>query len=80
MENRSKHYGDIKLWIEKVINSCETMDHIKTVDKLIYNFDKRLERNFVEEYWREYYYNVIQPLNLSLENKRDEIFNKQLQL
>jgi hypothetical protein len=53
------------------------MDHIKTVDKLIYNFDKRLERNFVEEYWREYYYNVIQPLNFSLENKRDEIFNKQ---
>ena len=80
MENRSKHYGDIKLWIEKVINSCETMDHIKTANKLIYNFDKRLERNFVEEYWREHYYNIIQPLNISLENKRDEIFNKQLQL
>jgi hypothetical protein len=77
MENRSKHYGDIKLWIEKVISSCETIYHVKTVHKLISNFDKRLERNFVEEYWREHYYNVIQPLNFSLENKRDEIFNKQ---
>jgi hypothetical protein len=80
MENRSRHYGDIKLWIEKVINSCETMDHIKTANKLIHNFDKRLERNLVEEYWREHFYNIIQPLNISLENKRDEIFNKQLQL
>jgi hypothetical protein len=80
MKNRSEHYGDIKLWIEKVINSCETMDHIKTTDRLIINFDKRLERNFVEEYWREYFYDIIQPLKDLLENKRDEIFNKQLEL
>jgi len=80
MKNRSEHYGDIKLWIEKVINSCETMDHIKTTDRLIINFDKQLERNFVEEYWREHFYNIIRPLRDLLENKRDEIFNKQLEL
>ena len=38
MENRSRHYGDIKLWIEKVIDSCETMEQIKTTKKLISNF------------------------------------------
>jgi hypothetical protein len=79
MKNRSEHYGDIKLWIEKVINSCETMNHIKSAGKLISNFDKQLERNFVEVYWREYFYGIIQPLNFLLENKRDEIYNKQLQ-
>jgi hypothetical protein len=80
MKNRSEHYGDIKLWIEKIINSCENMDHIKTTDRLIINFDKKLESSFVEEYWREYFYSIIQPLKNLLENKRDEIFNKKLEL
>ena len=42
MENRSEHYGDIKLWVEKVINSCETMGQIKTAERLINNFNKQL--------------------------------------
>jgi len=56
------------------------MDHIKTTDRLIINFDKKLESSFVEEYWREYFYSIIQPLKNLLENKRDEIFNKKLEL
>ena len=78
MENRSRHYGDIKLWIEKVIDSCETIEHIKLTKKLIFNFDKQLEKKSVSEYWRENYYTIISPLNFLLSNKEDEIFNKQL--
>ena len=78
MENRSRHYGDIKLWVEKVRDSCETMEQIKTTKKLISNFDKQLEKNSVSEYWRENYYTIISPLNFLLSNKEDEIFNKQL--
>ena len=47
MENRSRHYGDVKLWIEKVIDSCETMEHVRTTEKLITNFDKQLEKKSV---------------------------------
>lgn len=76
MENRSRHYGDVKLWIEKVIDSCETMEHVRTTEKLITNFDKQLEKKSVAEYWREHYYTIINPLNLLLSDKQDEIFNK----
>lgn len=76
MEKRSRHYGDVKLWIEKVIDSCETMEHVRTTEKLITNFDKQLEKKSVAEYWREHYYTIINPLNLLLSDKQDEIFNK----
>jgi hypothetical protein len=59
MENRSKHYGDIKLWVEKVINSCENMGQIKTADRLINNFNKQLDHkciiNILERLLPHYY-------------------------
>ena len=76
MEKRSRHYGDIKLWIEKVIDTCETMDQIRSTKKLIINFDKQLEKKCVADYWREHYYTIINPLNILLSDKQDEIFNK----
>ena len=78
MENRSRHYGDVKLWIEKVIDSCETMEHVRSTEKLISNFDKQLEKKSVAEYWRDHYYTIISPLNLLLSDKRDHIFDKKL--
>ena len=78
MTNRSTHYGDIKIWIEKVIDSCESMEHVKTTRRLITNFDKQLENKSVANYWREHYYTVINPLNLLLLDKENEIFNKKL--
>jgi hypothetical protein len=78
MENRSKHYGDIKLWVDKVINSCETMEQIRTADRLINNFNKQLERKCVATYWRDHYYTIIAPLKFSLEEQRDKLFDKKL--
>ena len=74
MENRSEHYGDIKLWVEKVINSCETMGQIKTADRLINNFNKQLEHKCIATYWRDYYHTIIIPLKFLLEQKKDQIF------
>ena len=45
MAATSKHYGDISLWIEKVIESSTNFQHYKTSRKLIFSFDKYLERN-----------------------------------
>lgn len=45
MKDRSKHYGDVTRWIEKIIESCNTWEHTKAVDKLIDNFEKQLLRD-----------------------------------
>lgn len=78
MIKMGKHYGDIKIWIEKVIDSCETMEHIKVARRLISNFSEQLERKCVAEYWREYYYSIIRPLSLLLSDKVDKILEKKL--
>jgi len=74
MENRSKHYGDVKKWVENVIRSCETMGQIKTADRLIDNFNKQIDHKCVATYWRDYYYTIIRSLKFSLEQKKDQIF------
>ena len=74
----STHYGDIKNWIEKVIDSCITTKQLLSADKLIRNFDKILEST-PETYWREYHYDIISPLKIHLDNKRDELLKQQLQ-
>lgn len=38
MGAKSKHYGDIAKWIEKVIDSCKTGEHLTSVNNLIENF------------------------------------------
>ncbi len=40
MAATSKHYGDVELWIEKVIKSCETPLQEITARHLIQNFEK----------------------------------------
>ena len=46
MGAKSKHYGDISKWIEKVIYSCENTDQIWVCEKLISNFRSNLESQF----------------------------------
>ena len=48
MEKRSRHYGDVQRWIEKVIDSCETYDQIHPARRLIWNFEKQMIRNKVD--------------------------------
>jgi len=40
MAAKSKHYGDVAKWIERVIDSCKTGQHITAVQQLIENFYK----------------------------------------
>jgi hypothetical protein len=48
MAATSTHPGDVAIWIEKVIDSCETFDHEKVAQKLIDNFE--IQNNFLESY------------------------------
>ena len=79
MENRSTHYGDISKWIEKVIDSCETYQQTFVVRRLIRNFTEQLQRKYPENYWREHYYNIINPLDYKLSDKRQQLLNQQLE-
>ena len=80
MENRSAHYGDIKNWVEKVINSCETYQQTFVARKLIRNFTEQLQRKHSENYWRDYFYDIISPLEIKLSDKRQQLLKEQLEL
>jgi len=73
MENRSKHYGDVAKWIEKVIDSCETYQQTVTVNKLMRNFIKQLMIKEPDKYWNTYQYEVIWPLENKLIHKRNQL-------
>lgn len=44
MAATSNHNGDVAIWIEKVINSCETPQQEITARKLVRLFEERLLR------------------------------------
>ena len=79
MEKRSTHYGDISKWIEKVIDSCETYQQTIGAKQLIWNFEKQLQRKYPEKYWREHYYNIINPLDNKLSDKRQRLLKKEIE-
>lgn len=80
METRSRHYGDIIKWIEKVIESCETREQLFVTENLIFNFEKQLKRQSIERYWKDDYYNIIRPLELIVSDKMDDLYKKQFEL
>ena len=76
MENRSRHYGDVQRWIEKVIGSCETYDQTRSARRLIQNFEKQMKRNKVGG---NLVWSVRASLDTALSYKRDELLKKQLE-
>jgi len=76
MEQRSTHYGDVSNWIEKIIDSCETIEQTFTAKQLVTNFAKQLRTKFPDKYWNSYQYTVIHPLNDLVRIKRQSIINK----
>ena len=77
MAATSNHHGDVAIWIEKVINSCETYQQTFGARQLILNFEKQLQRKHPEKYWREHFYNLISPLESLLSHKRDQLVKKE---
>jgi hypothetical protein len=70
MENRSKHYGDVQKWIEKVIDSCETYQQTFTAKMLMNNFDRQMYRNKVDT---SLMWSIRSSLDAALMVKRDKL-------
>ena len=75
MENRSRHYGDVVKWVEKVIDSCETYQQILTAKMLIHNFEDQMKRNKVNP---SLIWSVSSSLSFELTLKRNELLKKQM--
>lgn len=76
MEKRSRHYGDLQKWIEKIIDSCETYEQTRSARILVWNFEKQMTRNKVD---RGIIYSVGHHLRDVISNKVHEIQGKYLE-
>ena len=70
----SNHYGDLKNWVIKVINSCENFKQLHSANRLITLYDKNLSRDKKVDYDLQYQCNL--ELHTVYENKLSEIMNK----
>jgi hypothetical protein len=70
MEKRSRHYGDVSIWIEKVIDSCKTRDQVFACQKLIHNFENTKDVQRLEFITR---LKVTSPLNTKFRTKLKEL-------
>ena len=77
MEKRSTHYGDIQIWIEKVIDSCKTYDQVHSTRSLIWNFEKQMTKNKVNISIK---HSISRELLDLMYNKMDELLEKRLKL
>ena len=72
----SKHYGDVNTWIEKIIDSCDSPKQEQTIQNLINQFEKMLDNDSkLDSYFRR---TLIRNLEISLDDKFDELFNKKI--
>jgi len=67
MAATSRHYGDIAVWINKIIDSCNHPLQEITARKLVRNFEKRLEYSGMDIWERQ---NLIKPMLYRIEEKR----------
>lgn len=70
MEKRSRHYGDITKWIEKVIDSCQTWEQTRTASRLVSNFDKQLSK---EKNYRALSYSTTDILRYKIDQVRTNL-------
>ena len=67
MAATSRHYGDIAVWINKVIDSCDHPLQEITARKLVRNFEKHLERSGMDVWERQ---SLTKPMLYRIEEKR----------
>jgi hypothetical protein len=72
----SKHYGDVNVWIEKIIDSCDSPKQEQTIQNLINQFEKMLDNDSkLDSYFRR---TLIRNLEIRINNKIDELFDKKI--
>lgn len=76
MEKRSRHYGDLQKWVEKIIDSCETYEQTRSARRLVWNFEKQMIRNKVDS---NILYTIGGHLRDLITNKTQQIQGKYLE-
>ena len=72
----SKHYGDVNVWIEKIIDSYDSPKQEQTIQNLINQFEKMLDNDSkLDSYFRR---TLIRNLEIRINNKIDELFYKKI--
>jgi len=64
---------DIEIWIEKVINSCETLRHCINAERLVKTYVKRLQEEGIPYYQ---YIFIRDKFELVHKIKRNDLRNK----
>jgi hypothetical protein len=64
---------DIEIWIEKVINSCETLRHCINADRLVRSYIKRLQDEGMPYYQ---YIHIRDKFELAAYIKRNDLKSK----
>ena len=71
----SNHYGDVQIWVEKVIDSCETYNQARSARMLVLNFEKQMTENNVDSSIRS---SIGHHLRNLVSNKMHDLIEKQL--
>jgi len=72
----SKHYGDVNVWIKKIIDSCDSPKQQSTIRNLIWQFEKMLDNDSNLDF--HFRLGLIRNLEFRIENKIDELFDKKI--
>jgi len=72
----SKHYGDVNVWIEKIIDSCDSTKQQLTIYKLIQQFNKMLNKDNTLDY--SFQRDIIWQLERKLDIKIWELYDKKI--
>lgn len=64
---------DIEIWIEKVINSCETLRHFYNAENLVRIYIKKLQNDGMPYYQYTY---VRDKFELAIDCRRHELLEK----
>jgi hypothetical protein len=76
MAAASKHYGDVNVWIEKIIDSCDSTKQQRTIQNLINQFKKILDKDNTLEF--DFRSNIIWQLERKLDNKIWELIDEKI--
>ena len=71
MAATSKHYGDIAIWVEKVINSSETYQQCISAKRLMYIFESMLDKDTKLECYDKK--NLLIGAKVAYHSKLDEV-------
>ena len=74
MAATSKHYGDIAIWVEKVINSSETYQQCISARRLMYAFESMLDKDDKADYSHKR--NLLIGAKVAYQIKFDEVRNE----